>query len=237
MFDRVARAFTFTAILLLNVIIALAVAEWAAGLALKQIRASKPVYMLSYSDAEISALYNTDQPERYREVIGEGWRMGDTVYSPFVEYRMVPYQGKTFTITEDGYRPNRLSEQDLQRPGPKVFVFGGSTTMGSGVRDDETIPAGVERALRAAGRGDVQVFNFGVVSYFSTQEMIALQRLLTAGVKPDVAVFVDASPPPAGVDHDGFVPSVVRNLPLFPVCVGRDAPPPDGVAHVPSPRR
>lgn len=191
MFDRVARAFTFTAILLLNVVIALVVAEWGAGLALKQIRASSPVYMLSYSDAEISALYNTDQPQRYRDVIGESWRMGDTVYSPFVEYRMVAYQGKAFTITEDGYRPNRLSEQDLKRPGPKVFVFGGSTTMGSGVRDDETIPAGIERALRTAGRGDVQVFNFGVVSYFSTQEMIALQRLLTAGVKPDVAVFVD----------------------------------------------
>ena len=191
MFDRIGRAFTFTAILLLNVVIAVAVAEWGAGLALKRIRAQQPIYMLSYSDAEIGRLYNTDQPARYRDVIEESWRMGDTVYSPFVEYRMSPYQGKAFTITEDGYRPNRLSEQDLQRPGRKVFVFGGSTTMGSGVRDDETIPAGIERALRAAGRDDVQVFNFGVVSYFSTQEMIALQRLLTAGVKPDVAVFID----------------------------------------------
>ncbi len=191
MFDRIGRAFTFTAILLLNVIIAAALAEWAAGFALKHLRAKQPIYMLSYSDAEISALYNTDQPDRYREVIAEGWRMGDTVYSPFVEFRMAPYAGKTFTITEGGYRANGLSAQDLGQPGPKVFVFGGSTTMGSGVRDDETIPAGIERALHAAGRTDVQVFNFGVVSYFSTQEMIALQRLLTAGIKPDVAVFVD----------------------------------------------
>lgn len=191
MFDRVGRVFTFTAIMLLNLVIATAVAEWAAGIALKRMRAQQPVYMLSYSDAEIAALYNTDQPDRYREVIAESWRMGDTVYSPFVEFRMAPFQGKTFTIAEDGYRPNRLSEQNLNRPGRKVFVFGGSTTMGSGVRDDETIAAGIERSLRAAGRDDVQVFNFGVVSYFSTQEVIALQRLLTAGVKPDVAVFVD----------------------------------------------
>lgn len=192
MLDRIGRAFTITAVLLLNVAIAIALAEGAAGLALKRLRTQQPVYMLSYSDAEITALYNTNQPERYRDVIAEGWRMGDTVYSPFVEYRMTPYQGKAFTITEDGYRPNRLSPQDLNRAaGAKVFVFGGSTTMGSGVMDDETIPAGIERALRAAGRTDVQVFNFGVVSYFSTQEMIALQRLLTAGTKPDVAVFVD----------------------------------------------
>ncbi|MGE5477421.1 MAG: SGNH/GDSL hydrolase family protein [Bacteroidales bacterium] len=191
MFDRLGRAFTFTAVMLLNVAIAIAVAEWGAGLWLKRLKAQQPIYMLNYSDAEIGALYNTSEPARYRDVIAEGWRMGDTVYSPFVEYRMTPYRGSAFNITEDGYRPNRLSEQDLKRPGPKVFVFGGSTTMGSGVRDDETIPAGIERRLRAAGRTDVQVFNFGVVSYFSTQEMIALQRLLTAGVKPDVAVFVD----------------------------------------------
>lgn len=191
MFDRIRRGFVFTAIMLLNAVIFLAVAEWAAGLAVKHLRSQRPIYMLSYSDAEISALYGTTEPDRYRDVIAESWRMGDTVYSPFVEYRMAPYQGRAFTITEDGYRPNRLSEQDLARPGRKVFVFGGSTTMGSGVRDEETIPAGVERALRAAGRDDVQVFNFGVVSYFSTQEMIALQRMLTAGVKPDVAVFVD----------------------------------------------
>lgn len=189
--DRIRRTYVFTALLLLNVAIVVALAEGAASWGLKRLRAQRPIYMLSYSDAEIRALYNTDDPQRYRDVINEGWRMGDTVYSPFVEYRMTPYKGRDFNITEDGYRPNALSPQDLNRPGPKVFVFGGSTTMGSGVRDGETIPAGIERALKAAGRDDVQVFNFGVVSYFSTQEVIALQRLLTAGVKPDVAVFVD----------------------------------------------
>ena len=44
--------------------------------------------------------------------------------------------------------------------------------------------------LKNAGK-DVQVFNFGAPSYYSTLERIALERLLTAGVKPDVAVFVD----------------------------------------------
>ncbi len=185
------RVFTFTAIMLLNVVVLAALAEWGAKAALKMARDARPAYMPSYSEAEYSALYNTDDPKKYLEISAEGWRMGDTVYSPFVEYRMVPYQGRHFTITEDGYRPNRLSGQDLRRPGRKVFVFGGSTTMGSGVADADTIPAGVERALRAAGLTDVQVFNFGVVSYFSTQERIALERLLTAGTVPDVAVFVD----------------------------------------------
>ncbi|WP_235720789.1 SGNH/GDSL hydrolase family protein [Magnetospirillum molischianum] len=121
----------------------------------------------------------------------EGWRQSDTTYSPFVEYRMTPYQGQHFNVDENGIRPNGGTAPDLTAAGPKIFIFGGSTTLGLGVGDDETIPAYVEQALRAAGRTDAQVFNFGVVSYYSTQERIALEQLLTAGIKPDVAVFID----------------------------------------------
>jgi hypothetical protein len=185
------RAFTFAAVLLLNVVVLVAVAEWGAKVVLQTVRNARPTYMPTYTDAELAAFYNTDQPQKYRQVSAESWRMGDTVYSPFVEYRMTPDQGRHFTITEEGYRPNRQADQDLRRAGRKVFVFGGSTVMGSGVADSETIPAAVERALHGSGATDVQVFNFGVVSYFSTQERIALERLLTAGIKPDVAVFVD----------------------------------------------
>ncbi|OAN66783.1 SGNH/GDSL hydrolase family protein [Magnetospirillum moscoviense] len=185
------RVFNAAAVLLLNVVVMIAAAEWGAKAVLKMARDARPAYMPTYTDAEYSKLYDTDDAAKYREISAEGWRMGDTIYSPFVEYRMTPYQGRHFTITEQGFRPNDLAPQDLARPGRKVFVFGGSTTMGSGVANSETIPAAVERALQAAGLTDVQVFNFGVVSYFSTQERIALERLLTAGIKPDVAVFID----------------------------------------------
>ncbi|CAA7621900.1 SGNH/GDSL hydrolase family protein [Magnetospirillum sp. UT-4] len=191
MVQAVKKGFVFVAILLLNVVILVALAEWGAKAAIRHIRDTRPNTMPGLTKALYAALYNTDDPDRYLAISSEGWRMGDTVYSPFVEYRMTPYQGTHFNITEDGYRPNRLSPQDLGRPGRKVFVFGGSTTMGSGVPDHETIPAGIERALHGAGHTDVQVFNFGAVAYFSTQERIAFERLLTAGMKPDVAVFVD----------------------------------------------
>lgn len=185
----IASLFTTVAQILLLTVILAGLAEWVAKATLKAIREDRPIYMLSYTPDELSKLYDTDQPEHYREVLAEAWRMGETMYSAFVEYKMIPYQGKHFTITEDGYRSNGRP-QDLAAPGPKVFVFGGSTTMGSGVDDGETIPAYLEEALRAAGK-DAQVFNFGVVSYYSTQERIAFERMLTAGVRPDVVVFVD----------------------------------------------
>ncbi|WP_291724792.1 SGNH/GDSL hydrolase family protein [Magnetospirillum sp. 64-120] len=171
--------------------IAIAIAEWAAGIAMKKIRDNRPLYMLNYSDDVIKALYNRTDFDTIRTIIAESWRQSDTVYTPFVEFQMQPYDGRNFTITNDGYRINGLSPQDLSRPGRKVFVFGGSTTMGSGVANEQTIPAAIERRLHAAGHKDVQVFNFGVVSYFSSQELIAFQRRLTAGQKPDAVVFID----------------------------------------------
>lgn len=186
-----ARLMTTVAIMFLVSTLLIVLAEGAAGIALKRMKSGRPTYMEAYSEDAIRKLYNTEDPELYRQTIAESWRMGETVYSPFVEYRMLPYAGKHFTITEGGWRYNGRSEQDLSRPGPKVFVFGGSTTLGSGVPDDETIPAYLERILQDSGRADVQVFNFGSVAYFSTQERIAFERLLTAGIKPDVAVFID----------------------------------------------
>jgi hypothetical protein len=185
------RLFSGVAITLLCTLIALAIAEFAAGWALKLIRDKRPAFAVAYTADDIRKLYDTEDSGRYAQILSESWRQSDTVYSPFVEYRMSPYAGKHFSITEDGYRTNGAATQNLKAAGPKVFVYGGSTAMGIGVGDDETIPAYVEKALKAAGRDDIQVFNFGVVSYYSTQERIALERHLTAGLKPDVAVFVD----------------------------------------------
>lgn len=185
------RLFTAVAVILLCSVIGVTVAETASNWALKMLRAKRPSFAIGWTADDFRKLYDTDDFERYTQIMSEGWRQSDTVYSPFAEFRMSPYKGKYFTITEDGYRANGRDGQDLTAAGPKVFIYGGSTAMGIGVADEETIAAQVEKALRAAGRADVQVFNFGVVSYFSTQERIALERHLTAGVKPDVAVFVD----------------------------------------------
>ncbi|CAA7627529.1 SGNH/GDSL hydrolase family protein [Magnetospirillum sp. SS-4] len=189
--NPLSRLFSGVAVTLLCTLILLAIAEYASGLALKAIRDKRPSFSIAYTAEDIRKLYDTDDPTRYAQILSESWRQSDTLYSPFVEYRMTPYAGKHFNIVEDGYRANGAGPQDLRAEGRKVFVYGGSTAMGIGVADDETIPAYVEQALRAAGRDDIQVFNFGVVSYYSTQERIALERHLTAGVKPDVAVFID----------------------------------------------
>ncbi|MBC7950809.1 MAG: SGNH/GDSL hydrolase family protein [Rhodospirillaceae bacterium] len=187
--NPVGTLFTNTAKLCLGAALVLVLAEWGGGLAMGKIRDNRAIATPSYTDQEIGSLYGTDNPQLYRDVLAEGARLGEAVYSPMVEYALSPQSGRYFTITADGYRGNG-SSQDLAGPGAKVFVFGGSTTFGAAVADNETIPAYLDGVLKAAGK-DSQVFNFGVSSWFSTQERIALERLLTSGRWPDVAVFVD----------------------------------------------
>jgi len=187
------RGFSIVATILLALLIAVTLAESLAGVALRTLRDKRPTFIQAYTDDILRRLYDTEQPDRYRKVLAESWRQAETRYSPFTEFRMAPYQGQYVNISDAGVRGNGGRPPALDAPGPKVFVFGGSTTLGIGVGDDETIPAAIARALAAAGRDDVQVYNLGVVSYYSTQERIALDRLLTAGIKPDVAVFIDGA--------------------------------------------
>lgn len=181
--------FTKLAQLTLGAMVILGLAEWGAGLAMGKIRQNRAAATPSLTDQDIGRLYDTDNPAFYRAVLAEGVRLGEAVYSPLVEYQLPFYDGRYITIASDGYRGNGAT-QDLGAPGAKVFVFGGSTTFGTAVADDETLPAQLGQVLKNAGK-DVQVFNFGAPSYYSTQERIALERLLTNGTRPDVAVFVD----------------------------------------------
>jgi len=173
----------------LAAVLVLFVAEWAAGFAMGKIRHSRSAATPSLTDAEISRVYGSDDPSVYRTVLADAARLGEAVYAPLVEYRLPAFSSRTLNVNAEGWRSNGVA-QSLDNPGPKVFVFGGSTTFGTGVADGETLPAQLGEVLKAAGK-DVQVFNFGAPSYYSTQERIALERLLTAGIKPDVAVFVD----------------------------------------------
>lgn len=187
--SSVGLLFTKAAKLFLGCVLVLALMEWGAGFTVGKIRENRAVATPSYTDEDIVRLYGTDNPGLYRQMLAEGARLGEAVYSPWVEYRQPPQTGRFFTITADNYRGNGR-RQDLSAPGAKVFVFGGSTTFGAAVADGETIPAYLEEVLVQAGK-TAQVFNFGATSWFSTQERIELERLLTAGIRPDVVVFID----------------------------------------------
>jgi hypothetical protein len=72
-----------------------------------------------------------------------------------------------------------------------VFAFGGSTTYGSGLPDDQTVPSFIQSALAEHTNKRVCIYNFGVGFYYSTPERICLEKLLLEGHIPHVAIFID----------------------------------------------
>lgn len=190
--SRIARYLTQFCIIFTVTIALWASAEGIARLVVRQIKWAPPVYMMEYTDDVIRKVYNTDDPGFYREVMREGWgRAINVEYEPFVEFIATARAGKHVNIAPEGFRRVPTGPESLDVPGKRIFVFGGSTTFGMGVADHETIPAYLEAAFREHGRDDVNVFNFGIVGYYSTQERVLFERLINLGHVPDAAVFID----------------------------------------------
>ena len=72
-----------------------------------------------------------------------------------------------------------------------IFLFGGSTTFGYGVTDQQTIASYLQDILSDELGRKVLIYNFGRGSYYSTQERILLERLFLSGFYPDIAIFID----------------------------------------------
>lgn len=149
-------------------------------------------FMLSYSDDAIKHLYNTEDPKSYKEMLDETWGR-EMKYEPFLEYGERPYDGKYVKISKDGYRYIKNQEVSfIDKNKINIFVFGGSTTFGYGVKNEETIPSYIQEILRVKyGKTNIAVYNLGAASYYSTIERIKFENLLASGYKPDMVIFID----------------------------------------------
>jgi hypothetical protein len=114
-------------------------------------------------------------------------------WEPFTGFRERTFRGKYVNVDAAGFRVSK--DQAPWPPDPQrmnVFVFGGSTTFGYGLPDDETIVSYLGECTPANSvRGRLAVYNFGREGYLSTQELILFQQLIKAGFVPQAAVFID----------------------------------------------
>ena len=132
----------------------------------------------AYGGADWSAGYF----DEFRRAVRVNWK-------PYVEWWQRPFRGAYVTLDERGLRPTP-GEKTADREAIRILCFGGSTMMGMGARDDQTIPALL--ASRLTDRGHrVAVTNYGQLGHNSTQEVITLQQLLKCGERLDIALFYD----------------------------------------------
>lgn len=117
------------------------------------------------------------------------------IYDPYTQFRQKPGRNRYIHIDEHGFRYTKN-----QAPWPSmphhdvIFIFGGSTAFGYGVPDDQTIGSYLEKAFRSEGNDQrTSVYNFAQGAFFSTQERILFEYLITAGHIPNMTAFIDGT--------------------------------------------
>ena len=138
-----------------------------------------------YTKEKLQEVYPGYSWEEIQKILFDTWNVSRADYYPHIEWKEMAATSTYFNVHEAGFR---LVKNQAPWPPPNkktVFIFGGSTTLGSGVPDWETIPSYVQEL------GRVNVYNFGQGGFSSIQERIYFEELLLDGIVPDVAVFID----------------------------------------------
>ncbi len=146
-----------------------------------------------YNDETLKILYNTHDPQSYRETIDQVWH-NEGEYHPFVDHSESPTNKKYLHITPQKFRMIQNQVPWIDKNRKNIFFFGGSTTFGFGVKDEETIPSYFQEELfksNPALKNKTAVYNFGTGSYYSTIERIRFEQLLSQSIIPHTAIFVD----------------------------------------------
>ncbi|HEX4617177.1 MAG TPA: hypothetical protein VH230_14820 [Stellaceae bacterium] len=134
------------------------------------------------ADAYGGANWSAGYFDEFRRTVRVDWK-------PYVGWWQRPFRGAYVTLDKRGLRPTP-GEKTADREAIRILCFGGSTMMGMGARDDQTIPAVLARRLTGLGHR-VSVTNYGQLGHNSTQEVLTLQQLLKSGERLDIALFYD----------------------------------------------
>ena len=93
-----------------------------------------------------------------------------------------------FNVGKNGSRSNGLNSV-VSTDGYQVHCYGGSTTVGQNVADNQTISAFLESQLRK--KLNVNVFNFGAGNHTSLHSSLRLLDHVMSGNIPDLAIFLN----------------------------------------------
>lgn len=196
---RIHNTNIYTAIVLIvfHTVLLIAFVNVALGIAYYYKDQKTPVGPLSnpvlYPQEKLEKVYPNYSWEAIQQILWDAWNTPKSEYYPHTEWRSVATTSTYFNVHESGFRfvknqgPWPPREDDFV-----VFFFGGSTTLGFGIPDDETIPSHFQEMASTTLRNrHVYVYNFGQGSYYSVQERILFEELLLDNITPDVVVFID----------------------------------------------
>jgi len=213
MFGKIGICYRYIALTLLGVIATLIVLNGGAYIFLRylkyfQARSAELPIVATYGE-RLSQGYPGWDPADLNDLLYETWAR-PFVYQSITQFTEAPIAGRFVNVDAAGFR--HIKDQAPWPPEKEalsVFVFGGSTAFGYGVRDEDTIASFLQERLRQATGQKVAVYNFGRGFYYSSQELLLFLRLLQQGAVPDVAVFIDG--------FNDIHAGAAQDLPMTPV--------------------
>lgn len=155
-----------------------------------------PVY---YPEALLRGLY-PDQPlAEVKMMLREIYAERPLIFQPNAHVREAPFRGKFVHVSPEGFREVRNQQPFPPAPNRKaVFLFGGSTQFGYGVRDDQTIASYLQDRLDKDFPGEFAVYNFGTGFDYAAQYRIRLETLLRQDHVPFAVITLH------GLNEQGF---------------------------------
>jgi lysophospholipase L1-like esterase len=111
-------------------------------------------------------------------------------YHPFLGYIFRGVNTPNIHIDTSGIRTTTDNPSETKNTFKKIFLFGGSSMFGYGVKDNETIPSFLARKLNSP-TPQFMVVNYGQVGYNSNQELLYFLLQLKNKNIPDLAIFYD----------------------------------------------
>lgn len=97
---------------------------------------------------------------------------------------------KNFNISENGSRSNGMT-RTISNDAYRIHCYGGSTTVGDGVADFQTISAYLETDLNSRTKNKFAVINFGAGNHTSLHSTLRLLDHCLTGNVPDHAIFLN----------------------------------------------
>lgn len=196
MYSKLVRIYKSIALIFLNTIILFVILNLVFLVAFKigdliAVRQTSNPVSEKYGNSVLREVYPDLSGREVNKLLAETWSR-PYVFEPFTQFRERPYKGDYVNVDVNGFRLTK--DQGPWPPEPSnfnVFLFGGSTTFGYGVPDNQTIASYLQELLAERLGRDVHVYNFGRGHYYSTQERILLENLLLSAFIPDMALFID----------------------------------------------
>jgi len=121
-------------------------------------------YELNTCAFETSEIYAHLDEETKKKMCIENYNI------QFTDKQIIPTLGDTITINSDGFRGSEITKIKPENT-YRIFVIGGSTTFGTGVTDDQTVPSYLQKLFDDTGIDfHIEIINAGIASTWSLTE-------------------------------------------------------------------